>query len=97
MGSGKTNVIGIIAIVIGIMLVAGGSMFLLVTSLSSDFPRLLVVPPIIQIILGVLASISGFFMYRGNTTAKFVLLFVAFGVFANLGLLGLIAFRIIST
>ena len=59
-------------------------MFLLATSfMSGDVPRAILIPPIVQIVLGLLGSAGGFCFNRGHSAAKYVLLFVAVGVVLN--------------
>jgi len=83
----RMEIVGLIAIIIGGLLVMGGLMFLLTASLAASFkgflPRVFFIPPVVQIVLGLLASAAGFFLRRGNAAAKMVLLFVAIGVVAN--------------
>lgn len=76
--------VGLIAIVIGVLLVMGGLMFGLVTALASDHPRAISIPALVQIVLGVLGSTAGFLLRRGHARAKFILVLVAIGVIANL-------------
>jgi hypothetical protein len=79
----NTDVIGLIAIIVGGLLVMGGLMFLLTTSFMNFLPRVILIPPVVQIVLGLLCSVAGFFLRRGHATAKFVLLFIAIGLVAN--------------
>jgi hypothetical protein len=81
--SSNTDVIGLIAIIFGGLLVMGALMFLLVTLLMSGLPRVILIPPVVQIALGVLASAGGFLLRRGYRIARFVLLFVVVGVITN--------------
>ncbi len=82
--SSTADIIGLVAIVIGGLLVLGAFMFLSVALLTNDLPRVLLIPPVVQMVLGLLASAAGFLLRRGHTLAKFVLAFVAIGVVANL-------------
>jgi hypothetical protein len=93
----NTTVFGVIAIIIGAKLVLGGLMFLVAASLMSDFPRLILIPPILQIVLGLIASMGGLLLIRGHRVAKVVLAIVAIGVIANFGFLAIIGFSIISS
>ena len=82
-----TDIIGLIAIIVGGLLVMGGLMFLMATSLMSGLPGVILIPPLVQIGLGSLAAAAGFFLRRGHGAAKFVLLFVGVGVVANVAFL----------
>jgi hypothetical protein len=90
----KTDLIGIIAIIIGGLLVLGGLMLWLVTSLMSGLPRVFLIPAVLQIALGLSAAIGGFFLRRGHTAAKLLLIVVAIGVLVNLVLLASIFFTL---
>ncbi len=83
--------IGLIAIVVGAVLVMGGLMFLfvmlLVTSFVSEFPRIVLIPPLVQVILGLFGAIGGVLLRRGHSTMKLLLLLVGIGVVANLAFL----------
>lgn len=54
----------IAAIVIGAMLVLGGVMFLFVSYLiqEPDFPLAVTIAPIVQVVMGILAAVSGMMM-----------------------------------
>lgn len=87
--SGKTDIIGVIAIIVGVMLVLGGLMFLLVT-LMQNAPPAMHIPPFVQIALGLAGVVAGFFLRRGNERAGgllVVLLLLAIAVIANVMLL----------
>jgi hypothetical protein len=80
----STEVVGLIAIIIGGLLVMGGLMFLLTASFMKNiFPWYFWIPPVVQIVLGLLGSTAGYFLKRGNSWAKIVLLFVAIGLVVN--------------
>ncbi len=80
----STSVIGLIAMVLGALLMMGGSMFLLATSvMGGDLPGIIYAPPALQVGLGMAAVAGGFFMYRGHSAAKSVLVFVAVSFLAN--------------
>jgi hypothetical protein len=84
------DVIGLAAMIVGILLAMSALMYLLVIAIASNaqnIPQILFVPGVVQIILGLLASIAGFFLRRGQATAKWVLLLITVGVVAN-GVLG---------
>jgi hypothetical protein len=87
MRNANTNLIGLIAIVVGALLVMGALMFLLVTSLMSGLPRFLSIPAVLQIVLGSLAATAGFLYRRGHPRAKVILIAVAVCIVANIGLL----------
>jgi hypothetical protein len=81
--SGTTDAIGLIAITVGGLLVLGALMFLAVTFMNG-VSKVVLIPPVVQIALGLLGSIAGFLFRQGHATAKFALWFVAIGVVANL-------------
>jgi hypothetical protein len=89
--SGDSDVIGLIAIAVGGLLVLGALTFLAVTLLMSGVSRVVLIPPVVQILLGCLGSVAGFLLRQGHTRAKFALAFVGIGVVANLVLLAAIA------
>src|SRR5207249_6682080 len=86
---------GLIAIIVGGLLVMGGLMFLLVTFLMRELPPVILIPPVAQIVLGLLGRQHQrrigvhrvhcrILLRRGHTMAKFILLFVAIGVVINI-------------
>ena len=87
----NTDAIGISAMIIGTLLFMGALMFLLVLLLNNQVPRILFIPPVVQMVLGLVGSMAGFFLRRGQRAAKFVLVLVAIGVVAYLVFLVLLA------
>ncbi len=79
---GSTRIIGLIAMIVGVMLVMGGLMFLLAMSLN-DLPGIARAPGAVQIGIGVAAVGSGFLMYRGHAAATFLLIPVTVGFIGN--------------
>ncbi len=86
----KSNDLGFGSIIVGGLLALGGLLFLLV-ALLGNVPRILLIPPIVQIVLGLLGSTAGFLLKRGFAAAKLILVIVAIGIVANLLFLVLIA------
>lgn len=80
----KTAVIGLIAMVIGVLLVMGALSFLAVSLFMRELPRLIFIAPVVQILLGLLASAAGFLLRRGHAAAGYVLVVVAICVILNL-------------
>lgn len=80
--SEKTDIIGVIAIMVGAMLIIGATMFLLVVLLNVS-PGIILVPPLIQIALGILAAVAGFLLWRGHERALPVLVVLGVAVLAN--------------
>jgi hypothetical protein len=79
--SRKTDIIGLIAMIVGPPLVMGGLMVCLVVALSA--PRILLVPALVQIALGLLTAATGFFMWRGHERAVWILLLLGIAVVVN--------------
>lgn len=84
MQGSKAAVIGLIAIIIGALLVMGGLSFLAVSLLMSGLPRLIIVAPVVQILLGLIDGVAGYSLRRGRAAAGYVLVVVAIGVVINL-------------
>jgi hypothetical protein len=88
-----SRVFGIIGIVLGAMLIMGGTMFLAV-ALMGKFPPIVLIAPVVQIPLGLLSVIGGMVTYRGISTGIYILSVVAIGFVLNMILF---AATIIST
>ncbi len=55
----NTDAIGMSAMIIGALLFMGGLMFLLVMLLVNQAPRVLFIPPVVQMVLGLVGSLAG--------------------------------------
>ncbi len=55
----NTDAIGMSAMIIGALLFMGGLMFLLVMLLVNQAPRVLFIPPVVQMVLGLVGSMAG--------------------------------------
>jgi hypothetical protein len=93
MSESTARVLGIIAIVIGVMLTMGGAMFL-AAGLMGNLPPILFIAPAVQIFLGLVSIIGGMITYRGVLAGKYILSVVAIGFVLNMILF---AATIIST
>jgi hypothetical protein len=78
----KSTVVGIIAIIVGGMLVMGALMFLLV-AVMQNIRGAIIITALLQVALGFLAAIGGGLLLRGHAVAKFILVAVAVGVAVN--------------
>ena len=87
----QARTIGLIAVILGVMLSLGGLIFFLSVTLAISFnhpiPRIVSIPGLIQLALGVTGAIAGFCLMRGYAKAKIVLFGVAAGVGLNLAFL----------
>jgi hypothetical protein len=79
----KTDNIGMVAIIVSPMLVMGALMFLLVTLLA-NVPRIILIPPLVQIALGFLTAAAGFFLRRGYERAGWILVFIGIALVVNM-------------
>ena len=81
-----TEIIGWVAIVFGPMLIMGALMFSMVALLAPApaMPRILLIPPLVQVALGLLCSAAGELLRRGGRLAKPLLIFVGISLAANM-------------
>lgn len=79
----KATVIGLIAIIIGALLVMGALSFVAVSLLMTGLPPLIFVAPVVQILLGLLGAAAGFFMMRGHALAGRALIVLAICLVIN--------------
>jgi hypothetical protein len=92
----NTTTLGLVAIIIGVLVVMGGLMLLLsaVTAilLGKEIAAVVILPGVVQVLLGLVGAGAGLSLSRGNARAKPLLLFVAVGLVLNVVLLvGIVA------
>ncbi|HZZ80565.1 MAG TPA: hypothetical protein VFE62_18825 [Gemmataceae bacterium] len=91
MNAGSARTFGIVAIVLGAMLVMGGTMFI-AAALMGNFSHVLFISPGVQILLGFMAVIGGLMLFSGVGAAKIILIIVAMAVLLNMVLFAVTAF-----